>query len=56
MLKYAACALPIVAYAEAGPLNGTVWPILISVSVAPDHIFSAQAPAMPTAQAQSSSR
>src|ERR1700731_3767754 len=28
-----------VAYAKAGPRNGTVWPILISVSVAPGSYF-----------------
>src|ERR1700759_2620750 len=33
-----------VAYADAGPLKGTVWPILISVSVAPvSYFFCAKA-------------
>src|SRR6185295_15685571 len=39
ILKYAASALPIVPYAEAGPLYGMVWPILISVSDAPGSYF-----------------
>ena len=39
ILKYAASALPIVPYADAGPLYGIVWPILISVSDAPGSYF-----------------
>src|SRR2546421_10434501 len=34
-LKYAPITLPIVPYAEAGPLYGLVLPILISVAVTP---------------------
>src|SRR5690349_18850138 len=39
ILKYAASALPIVPYADAGPLYVIVWPILISVSDAPGSYF-----------------
>src|SRR3954447_6257063 len=39
ILKYAASDLPIVPYADAGPLYGLVWPIFISVSVAPGSYF-----------------
>src|SRR5688572_30048424 len=35
ILKYAPRALPIVPYADAGPLYGLVLPILISVAVTP---------------------
>jgi hypothetical protein len=35
ILKYASSALPTVPQAEAGPLYGIVWPILISVAVTP---------------------
>src|SRR6185369_7846673 len=38
-LKYAASSLPMVPYADAGPLYGMVCPILISVSVAPGSYF-----------------
>src|SRR3954471_21747925 len=39
ILKYAASDLPIVPYADAGPLYGLVCPIFISVSVAPGSYF-----------------
>src|ERR1051325_4422126 len=38
-LKEASIVLPIVPYADAGPLYGLVLPILISVSVAPGPYF-----------------
>src|ERR1700678_3887567 len=42
--------MPMPAKAEAGPLNGTVWPILISVSVAPvSYFFCADAGAADSA-------
>src|SRR6478735_8206835 len=50
MLKKAVCVLPITPYAEAGPLYGLVWPILISVSLAPvSYFFCAKAGTAPSA-------
>src|ERR1700761_525849 len=39
LLKYRASVIPMVPYAEFGPLYGMVLPILISVSVAPTSYF-----------------
>src|SRR5215831_8400516 len=46
-LKYAASTLPIVAYAEAGPLYGIVWPILISLLPCPSALAAAPGLASP---------
>src|SRR5713101_7698048 len=39
MSQKATIALPLTPYAEAGPLYGQVWPILISLSLAPSSYF-----------------
>src|ERR1700693_3933092 len=41
---------------EAGPLNGTVWPILISVSVTPGPYFFSAAPALPVTASRPTSK
>src|SRR5207244_1494917 len=45
--RYAASILATMAKDEAGPLNGTVWPILIAVAVTPGPFCRSAAPALP---------
>src|SRR5262249_51341095 len=49
-------ALPMVPYAEAGPLYGLVLPILISVAVTPTTVWAITPPGVPRATPRTRSR